>query len=205
MAGNGSTKVDVTQDAATGNSQVKVSAAPGAVQYTNTNNAAGNNTPNADQFTPTNQVTLVGAAGNTGGVTINNVAPAELSTTSKQAVNGSQLHALGSSTAAALGGTSSFNPATGKVTAGLNVGGTTHASVQDALNAINTTAGSGWNLKANGGAASNIAPNGTVDVVDGSNTKVTLTGNKLKVDVVNNPTFSGQVTANGGLTVGGSS
>ena len=202
VAGNGSTKVDVTQDATSGNSKVTVSAAPGALQYTSTNHAAGNNTPNADQFTPANQVTLVGPVGSTSGVTINNVAPAELSATSKQAVNGSQLYNTGSSTATALGGTSSFDPATGKVTAGLNVGGTTHTSVQDALNAINTTAGAGWNLKANGGTASNIAPNGTVDVVNGSNTKVTLTGNTLKVDVVDNPTFSGPVTANGGLTVG---
>ena len=119
-------------------------------------------------------------------------------------MNGSQLHTLGSSTATALGGTSSFDPTTGKVTAGLDMAGTTHTSVQAALNAINTTAGAGWNLQANGGAASNIAPNGTVNVVDGSNTKVTLTGNTLKVDVVDNPTFSGLVTANGGLTAGGS-
>ena len=203
VAGNGSTKVDVTHDAGTGNSKVTVSAAPGALQYTDTNQPAGNNTPNADQFTPTNQVTLVGAAGSTGGVTINNVAPAVLTAVSKQAVNGSQLYNTGSSTAAALGGTSSFDPSTGRVTAGLNVGGTTHTSVQAALNAINTTAGSGWNLKANGGAASNIAPNGTVDVVNGSNTKVTLTGNTLKVDVVDAPTFSGQVTANGGLNMAG--
>ena len=203
VAGNGSTKVDVTQDATSGNSKVTVSAAPGALQYTSTNHAAGTNTPNADQFTPANQVTLVGPVGSTTGVTINNVAPAELSATSKQAVNGSQLYNTGSSTAAALGGTSSFDASTGKVTAGLNVGGTTHTSVQDALNAINTAAGAGWNLKANGGTASNIAPNGTVDVVNGSNTKVTLTGNTLKVDVVDNPTFSGPVTANGGLTVGG--
>lgn len=202
VAGNGSTKVDVTHDAGTGNSKVTVSAAPGALQYTGTNNPNGANTPNADQFTPTNSVTLVGTAGNTGGVTINNVAPAVLSNVSKQAVNGSQLYNTGSSTAAALGGTSSFDLSTGKVTAGLAVGGTTHASVQDALNAINTTASAGWNLKANGGTASNIAPNGTVDVVNGSNTKVTLTGNTLKVDVVDAPTFSGEVKANGGLTVG---
>ncbi len=203
VSGNSSnTRVTVGKDAVTGNSIVTVSAAPDVLQYTNTNNAAGGNTPTGNQFTPTNQVTLVGAAGSTGGVTINNVAPAELSASSKQAVNGSQLYAVGSSTAAALGGSSAFNPSTGQVTAGLNVGGTTYNNVQSALNAINTTAGSGWNLQANGGPASNIAPNGTVNVVNGSNTAVTLTGNTLKVDVVNNPTFSGTVTANGGLTVG---
>ena len=205
VAGNTNTKVDVTQDATSGNSKVTVSAAPGALQYTDTNNAAGSNTPNADQFTPTNQVTLVGPVGSTGGITINNVAPAELSATSKQAVNGSQLHALGSSTAAALGGTSSFSPTTGQVTAGLKVGGTNYTNVQDALNAVNVTAGAGWNIQANGGATTTIggaSGQSGVNVVNGSNTNVTLTGNTLKVDVVNNPTFSGMVTANGGLTVG---
>ena len=157
------------------------------MQYTATNNTAGNNTPNANQFTPTNQVTLVGAAGNTGGVTINNVAPAELSTTSKQAVNGSQLHALGNSTAAALGGTSSFNSTTGKVTTGLRVGSTNYTNVQDALNAVNATAGSGWNIQANGGATTTIG--GTsghtgVNVVNGSNTTVSLSGNQLQVNMV---------------------
>ena len=135
-------------------------------------------------------------------MTINNVAKADLSTNSKQAVNGGQLRDFGDSAAAALGGTSAFDPASGKVTAGLSVGGTTHTSVQAALNAIHTTAGSGWNLQANGGTASNIAPNGTVNVVNGSNTTVALSGNELKVNVVDNPTFSGTVTAGGGLTVG---
>ena len=39
-------------------------------------------------------------------------------------------------------------------------------------------------------------------MVDGSNTTVSLAGNQLQVNVVNNPTFSGPVTANGGLSVG---
>ena len=115
VAGNGSTKVDVTQDATSGNFKVTVSAAPGALQYTGTNNAAGTNTPNADQFTPTDQVTLVGGASNTSGVTVNNVASAELSATSKQAVNGSQLHATNQDVA---------NNAV-NIAKGINFGGTT--------------------------------------------------------------------------------
>ena len=115
VAGNGSTKVDVTQAATSGNFKVTVSAAPGALQYTGTNNAAGTNTPNADQFTPTDQVTLVGGASNTSGVTVNNVASAELSATSKQAVNGSQLHATNQNVA---------NNAV-NIAKGINFGGTT--------------------------------------------------------------------------------
>ena len=41
----------------------------------------------------------------------------------------------------------------------------------------------------------NIAPNGTVNVVNGSNTTAVLTGNQLQVNVVSNPTFTGTVTA----------
>ena len=63
------------------------------------------------------------------------------------------------------------------------------------LKAINATASAGWNLQANGGPVTNIAPNGTVDVVNGSNTTAVLTGNQLQVNVVSNPTFTGTVTA----------
>lgn len=142
VAGNAHTKVEVTKDPTGANNfKVAVSAAPSPLQYTTTNNSSNSNDPSTDPFTPTAQVTLVGPNGNTSsGVTINNVAPAVLDGTSKQAVNGSQLFAVGDSTAKALGGTSTFNPQTGVVTAGLNVDGTTHNNVQDALNAIQTTA-----------------------------------------------------------------
>ena len=63
------------------------------------------------------------------------------------------------------------------------------------LKAINATAGAGWNLQANGGPVTNIAPNGTVNVVNGSNTTAVLTGSQLQVNVVSSPTFTGTVTA----------
>ena len=56
----------------------------GPVQYSTSN---GTPTP----YTPSNSVTLVGASA--GPVSLNNVAPAEISATSTQAVNGSQLFA----------------------------------------------------------------------------------------------------------------
>jgi autotransporter adhesin len=67
------------------------------------------------------------------------------------------------------------------------------------LNAVSTTANKGWNVQANGGTATQVAPGGTVNVVNGSNTTASFDSatNQLKVDVVNNPTFSGLVTANG--------
>ena len=202
VAGNTSTRVDVTQDV-TGTSKVTVSAAPSALQYTTTNTAAGGNTPAADPFTSTSQVTLVGPNGDTSsGVTINNVAPATLSADSKQAVNGSQLHQAGQNIANVLGGSSTYNATTNTVNAGLNVGGKTYTTVNDALQAVDLTANKGWNLQANGGTSSHIAGNDTVNVVDGKNTTVSLRDKQLQVNVVDNPTFTGEVTLQGGTTVG---
>ena len=78
--------------------------------------------------------------------------------------------------------------------------GAVNATSTDAINgsqlyAIQQTASAGWNLQANGGPVTNIAPNGTVNVVNGSNTTAVLTGNQLQVNVVSNPTFTGTVTA----------
>lgn len=109
---------------------------------------------------------------------------------------------LGDSVAAGLGGGSAYDPTTGTVTTNLNVGGSNYSNVNDALQALSTTASAGWNLQANGGPATNIPSNGTLNVTAGSNTVVTLNGNQLQVAMVDNPTFSGMVTANGGLTVG---
>ncbi len=67
---------------------------------------------------------------------ITNVADGAITATSTDAVTGGQLHSFGESVTAALGGTSNFE--NGKVTAGIDVGGTTYSSVQDALNAVNT-------------------------------------------------------------------
>ncbi|MFV0600564.1 MAG: YadA-like family protein [Brachymonas sp.] len=203
VAGNSNTQVAVEQDAS-GNSTVTVSSAPSSVQYTNTNLAEGGNDPNADQFTATDQVTLVGAGGSTaGGVTLNNVAAGVLSSNSLQAVNGSQLYAVGNSTAIALGGGSIFDPTTGQITASLTVDGNTYDNVQSALDAIGSVIGGsgGWNLQANGGPETNIPPAGTVNVVDGSNTTAVLNDNELQVNVVDNPTFNGEVTMNGGATI----
>lgn len=99
--------------------------------------------------------------------------------------------------------------------AGINAGDTKITGVadgaisQDSTDAVNgsqlwdlqQTAGAGWNLQANGGTPTNIAPRGTVNVVNGSNTTAVLEGNQLKINVVDNPTFSGPVTMNGGATV----
>lgn len=78
---------------------------------------------------------------NSGGITmggkkITGLADGNIAMDSTDAVTGRQLYSLGSSISNALGGSSEFKD--GKVTAGIDVGGTTYSSVQDALNAVNT-------------------------------------------------------------------
>ncbi|RMH91126.1 hypothetical protein EBB59_08265 [Lysobacter pythonis] len=161
-----------------------------------------------------------------GGVTINvdgggkitGVTAGTLSSASTDAVNGSQLYQtnqtvqnLGNTTVKALGGGSTYDPATGAVTAILNVGGKTYNSVNEAVDAVNATASAGWNLSANGDAASNVASGGTVTVQQGNNIAVTRDGtdpNKLTIATTSDLTIT-SVTAgntvlnNGGVTVSG--
>ena len=200
-AGSSNVSVAPTTNA-NGSTNYAVSVAPAALQYTNTNTPAGGNTPNTDQFTQTNQVTLVGAGGDTNtGVTINNVAPGAVTSTSKQAVNGSQLHGVANSVKNVLGGNAALG--TDGTISMSNIGGTGHNNVHDAIASLSSTVSGGWNLQANSDTPRTIAPGATVKVVDGRNTTVELSsGNELKVNVVDNPTFSGTVTAGGGLTVG---
>jgi len=109
---------------------------------------------------------------------------------------------LGGSVAAGLGGNSSYDATTGTVTTSLNVGGNNYSTVNAALQALNQTAAAGWNIQANGGPATNVPSNGTLNVTAGSNTVVTLSGNQLQIAMADNPTFNGVINANGGLAVG---
>lgn len=100
----------------------------------------------------------VGSGGiNMGGKKITGLAEGELGANSTDAVTGGQLYGLGESVIDALGGSSKF--VDGKIKAGIEVGGTTYDSVQEALNAVNT----------GGGTAANA-----VQYDDDSKTSVTL-------------------------------
>ena len=129
---------------------------------------------------------------------LTNVAPAKLNNNSTDAVNGSQLYAVGDSTAKALGGTSSFNPTTGQVTAGLSVGGNSYTNVQDALSAINTTASAHNTVS----AGSNIVvtptrnSNGSTDYQVATNPNMQLTS-VTTTDAAGNQT----VTNGNGITI----
>ena len=101
------------------------------------------------------------------------------------------------------GAATDVGTAVGKIDVALGNVNTAVTTAQTTANTANTTANKGWNLSADGGVTSqNIAPGGTADFAAGTNAIVTRSGNTVTMKVVDNPTFSGMLTADGGLTVG---
>jgi len=139
---------------------------------------------------PKNQITLEGDVstdgGKTGGTKITNLARGEISATSTDAVNGSQIHEMGESIAQGMGGNSKF--VDGKLVTELNVGGNTYTNVNDALNGVQNDidnvseiANKGWNVQVNGDAASKVGPGDTVQFINGSNVEITRSGTNITV------------------------
>lgn len=66
------------------------------------------------------------------------------------------------------------------------------------LDAVNTVANAGWNIRANRGPSDNIAPGDTLSVVDGSNTTASYDPQtkSLKIDVSSDPAFNSVTTGN---------
>ena len=111
-----------------------------AVQYAP--DASGNATPVIDLAS---NATL--PAG-TKTVTLTGVAPGALAAMSVQAVNGSQVFALGSSTAASLGAGAAFDPSTGKIIApAYSISGNTYNDVGSAIAAIDSSISGGAAVK----------------------------------------------------------
>ncbi|MCH7341471.1 ESPR-type extended signal peptide-containing protein [Acinetobacter higginsii] len=129
-----------------------------------------------------NNVTVGGANGvnidgNTG--KISGVTAGEVSATSDEAINGSQLAGTAKSVSDALGGGSTVNP-DGTVTApSYTVNGETVRNVGDAITELDK----GWNLQSNGANAGAIRTGDTVDigtVAGEENLTVTKDGNNIK-------------------------
>ncbi|MEZ2625234.1 ESPR-type extended signal peptide-containing protein, partial [Paenalcaligenes hominis] len=152
----------------------------------------------------------VGSAGNER--TITHVAAGRVSATSTDAINGSQLYGAhvaindlgddldtaGQSVADALGGGSSYNPNTHKVTASLNVQGNTYTTVNEAIN----YAAQGWSLTAHGVAgAEAIKPGGTANFSSGKNIVVERTGNTITYKTADDVEFN-QVQVDNSITIG---
>ncbi|ENV09828.1 hypothetical protein F966_01772, partial [Acinetobacter higginsii] len=119
-------------------------------------------------------VTIDGATGKISGVTAG-----EVSATSDEAINGSQLAGTAKSVSDALGGGSTVNP-DGTVTApSYTVNGETVRNVGDAITELDK----GWNLQSNGANAGAIRTGDTVDigtVAGEENLTVTKNGNTIQ-------------------------
>ncbi|WP_284210411.1 ESPR-type extended signal peptide-containing protein, partial [Acinetobacter gyllenbergii] len=129
-----------------------------------------------------NNVTVGGANGvSINGTTgkISGVTAGEVSATSDEAINGSQLAGTAKSVSDALGGGSVVNP-DGTVSApSYDVNGTTVSNVGDAITELDK----GWNLQSNGANAGAIRTGDTVDIgtVTGEeNLTVTKNGNTIQ-------------------------
>ena len=106
---------------------------------------------------------ITGAGVNANNQKVTNVANGTVAANSKDAVNGGQLFAQGSGVQNIIGGTTTYNPTTGTYTNN-NIGGTGKGTIHDAIEAVNTVAGKGWNLTAQGANSSNVAAGETVDL-----------------------------------------
>ena len=147
-----------------------------------------------------------------GGMKITNVAPGTIGSTSGDAVNGSQLHGLGTTIANSIGGTTTYDGTTNTLNTGLTVNGNTFTTVQDALG----YAGQGWNVTtaatgtgtASGASVVNVAPGGTATFTAGNNIALTQSGTGVTIATSMTPTFTtvttgGTVMNASGVTIAG--
>ena len=117
-------------------------------------------------------VTLAGI--DAGNLVITNVAPGEISATSTDAINGSQLHGMGDSIVNVIGGNAELNPDGTIVTS--DIGGTGHDNIDDAIRSANDAANAGWTATDADGNTANIGPGGTVNFTGDGNVNVAQTG-----------------------------
>ncbi|VWM04086.1 YadA-like family protein [Burkholderia lata] len=155
---------------------------------------------------------LSGSGLDMAGHKVTNVAPGDVSSTSTDAVNGSQLNQtnqtvnnLGDSTASVIGGGASYDPATGKVMGPTyNIAGGQQTTISDAINALNE----GWNVttsgNASGTAVTAIKPGATMTVDGGKNIALTQNGSTISIATSDTPTFTSVGIDNGGPVLSGS-
>ena len=110
----------------------------GPVQY-----SSAANPTTSDGGIPSQDLTLVGAA--SGAVALHNLAAGSLAAGSTDAINGSQLGALGTATANLFGGNYAYNPTTNSYSGSLSYGGNNYANLQAVIGAIQTNISGGTN------------------------------------------------------------
>ena len=144
---------------------------------------------------------------------ISGVAAGAVTSTSTEAINGSQLYGAANNVKNIIGGNTSVNATTGAVTTS-NIGGTGQATIDGAISRINTAANAGWTLSANNDVSSSkqIKPNGKVNFVGDENLSVAQTSTtdnegNIKVNlnkdiVLNSVTTGNTVINNAGVSIG---
>ena len=146
--------------------------------------------------------------------TITNVAAGRISNNSTDAVNGSQLYAtqnvmnnIGTTAVGVLGGNAAIAN-DGTITMS-NIGGTGESTIHDAIASINNASYKSFKLntaKTNNtnGVAENysleeITNGATITLEAGQNIRLSQNKGAVSINTVDNPTFAGKITANGGL------
>ncbi|KAA8730911.1 hypothetical protein F4V57_14310, partial [Acinetobacter qingfengensis] len=112
---------------------------------------------------------------------ISNLAAGEVSSTSSEAINGSQLYTLGNNVTNLFGGNAEYINQQINWT---NIGGTGKNTIDDAIASVKNSADNasqGWNISTNGGTASNVKPGNTVDFKGDGSVVVSNEGNKVTV------------------------
>ncbi|MDG2948913.1 beta strand repeat-containing protein, partial [Exercitatus varius] len=133
------------------------------------------------------------------------VAPGNISATSTDAINGSQLYAtnrvlgnVANSVVNNFGGNAAVD-SNGNITF-TDIGGTGETTIHDAIKNVSDVANTGWNVQTNGDTATKVAPGDTVQFKDGKNIKITRTGKDITVATADNVSFNsisaGPVTIN---------
>ena len=161
-----------------------------------------------------NGVVSVGAAGNERQII--NVAPGQITVSSTDAINGSQLfgvadgittriNQLGNDAVTVFGGGAIYNSATGAISAPVyTINGSSYSNIETALVAV----GSGWNLSAQGANSTNVGPGESVDLKnnDGNITvSKSGSGNDVTFDLNTDLNASSVTAADGFYITGGPS
>ncbi|PKF31672.1 YadA-like family protein, partial [Acinetobacter proteolyticus] len=122
-----------------------------------------------------------------GGKKVTDVADGLITADSKDAINGSQLHAIGDNVTQLFGGNATF--VNNQITWN-NIGGTGQNTVDDAIKHVNNqviNANQGWNVSTDSGsnATSTVKPGQTVNINGNSDNGVLVTnsGNDIKVSL----------------------
>jgi len=149
---------------------------------------------------------------------LKNVAPGEISSTSTDAINGSQLYAvqnvLGNTakTVKDVLGSNAQLAEDGSITMN-NIGGTGENTVDRAIASLKTSAfksfqldtavATGTNGRAENHSSQEITSGSTLRLEAGKNIHLHQSGTTVSINTVDNPEFTGVVTAKGGLNMSG--